>query len=263
MPPTIEVKSPDDGIRAQREATAQRVINLHGDQLPDASLLCLLDDQDWQPFKAATGARSRGFYKPVRRKDSDWEMAPYYVVKSLFDVEGRPLFDNFVYLYGSTCSTDLGLAMTLSHELRHFVQHDLLPTLWAANALVTRLLSDLSMPEVRAMGVSGWCDVPHERDAMLAAKSAAEGLFGIELVTRYIDSKIAQRVTDQDADDWRCIRGLVTSAAFDWVNETRLFFPRLKGHKHVLEAYLRESVDDADFKGVNLEELLGGVRDRS
>lgn len=165
-------------------------------------------------------------------------------------------FDHVIYLHGSTCSNEVGLAMTFSHELQHFVQNGNSLSLWAANTLIPKLLKS----DIDALGLT-WCDVPHEREARIVSKRIAENLFGAEVVTQYVDAKIAEHVTKDDAHDWKCIRGLATSTPYDLAAETALFFPRLKPYSQHLEDVLRDfkNNNDPDFKDVDLHALLKGT----
>jgi hypothetical protein len=90
------------------------------------------------------------------------------------------------------------------------------------------------------------------------AKRTAEKLFGSAAVLQYIDGKIAERVTESDAADWECIRGLAANAPFDLARETRLFFPRLRNYRAQLHSALRHfQSGDADFADIDLDALLG------
>jgi hypothetical protein len=133
---------------------------------------------------------------------------------------GSPAFDDFIYLHGSTCSNDVGLTMTLAHEVQHFMQRTHRTRLWAANTLIP----NLTKATIHALDLK-WCDVPHEREARVVSKRVAGALFGVETVRNYIDSKIAERVTAADAADWQCIQGLSTSTPYDLAGETEVFFP--------------------------------------
>jgi hypothetical protein len=76
-------------------------------------------------------------------------------------------------------------------------------------------------------------------------------------VLKHIDGKIAERLTESDAADWECIRGLSASAPFDLANETRLFFPRLRNYRAQLESALRHfQSGDPDFADIDLDALL-------
>jgi hypothetical protein len=246
----VFVKTTEEAARTQRYATAQRVIESLRQQLPACRLLCFLDDEEWQPYPDEDGVPNRGFYRPVAGNCSFWLQAPIYILEHLV-VDGTA-FEDFIYVCGSTCSSTIGLTMTLAHELQHFAQHGEQEYLWAANSLIP----NLSKATVRALGLRS-CDVPHEREARIVAKRTAEGVFGVERVQQYIDSKIAKAVTECEAADWECIRGLATSTPYDLARETKLFYPRLKDHRLELEQALRELQSELPgFPQVDLDELL-------
>jgi hypothetical protein len=102
-----------------------------------------LDDDDPPNLKANHGSANRGLYRPI--KDNTW-MAdwPGYVTGCIYVDDGVSFrharaVDDFVYLYGSTCANQVGLAMTLAHELQHVIQHSRIRKLWAVNTLVPLL----------------------------------------------------------------------------------------------------------------------------
>jgi hypothetical protein len=251
MPLTLIVKSTDNALKAQREAAADRVLASLGCQSPDPRLLCFLDDVEWQAFKAANGVANGGFSAHVKPIDPLWRIAPPYILDRIF-VSSVQVVDDFIYLHGSTCATDVGLTMTLAHELQHFIQRTAHRTLWAANTLIPNLPKSV----IEHLGLR-WCDVPHEREARIVAKRIAEVLFGADAVRQHIDGRIAERVNEKDATDWECIRGLSTSPPFDLEQETTLFFPRLRDYKAHLQSALRHfQSTDPDFADVDLEALL-------
>jgi hypothetical protein len=252
MPLTLIVKSTDDTVRKEREESAQRVVACLGCQAPGPRLLCFLDDVEWQAFKTENGIANRGLYARVRAGDPHWRIAPPCVLASVF-ADGVAAVDEFIYLHGTTCSNDIGLTMTLAHELQHFIQRTAHTKLWAANTLIP----NLQKSAIAELGLR-WCDVPHEREARIVAKRTAEKLFGSAAVLQYIDGKIAERVTESDAADWECIRGLAANAPFDLARETRLFFPRLRNYRTQLHSALRHfQSGDADFADIDLDALLG------
>ena len=144
MPSTIKVKSADAAIRKQREATAERVIDYFGNKLPNDHVLCFFDDGAWQALKDEKGLSVRGFYSPITavRLAGWWGDVPNYL-KDYLIVDGELPFDHLIYLLGSTCSTEIGLAMTFAHELQHFVQRTTARELWAANALAAATLDNI------------------------------------------------------------------------------------------------------------------------
>ncbi len=73
-------------------------------------------------------------------------------------------------------------------------------------------------------------------------------------MTKYIDAKIAEFMTEDDAVDWKFVRELATADPFDLAHETKLFFPRLKDHKPELERVLQDlQPKDPTFPSVDLD----------
>jgi hypothetical protein len=259
MAATVWVKSENVAIRAHRKAAAQRVLDHFGNQLPDRRLLCFLDDVDCLSFKdvCVFGKANRGLYAPIMSGSPlPWpHLWPDYVLECIYPgLLRKALFDHVIYLYGSTCADEVALTMIFAHELQHFVQHENALTLWAANTLIPQLPRCV----IDALGLK-WCDIPYERDARIVSRRTAEDLLEVEAVRRYIEAKIVEHVTDDDAADWECIQGLVTSSACDLDGETKRFFPRLKDYRSQLEKLLQEQNTNADFKDVDLDTLLYGA----
>jgi hypothetical protein len=255
MPPVVIVRSADIGIESQRRGAAQRVIAQFGNQIPGLRLLCFFDDKDWKTFKDCFGIANRGFYKPLKSEPlPGW---PDYLRKLVFDesptAAPRQLaFDHVTYLHGSTCANEVSLTMTFAHELQHFVQHSNAVDVWAANTLI----SQLGTTTMAAVGLR-WCDIPHEREARIVSKRTTEQLFGAQLVGEHIDARIAEFLTEGDESDWEYIRELATSTSYDLVQETKLFFPRLRDHRSELEQVLEAlRCKDPDFERVDLDSLL-------
>jgi hypothetical protein len=257
MPLTVKVKSADVAVKADREATAKRVITRFGNRLPNARLLCFFDDNNWQPFKEYAGAANRGFYTPVKETTFAWPVWPDYVTEHILaddppSVVLKRVFDHVIYLHGSTCANEIGLAMTFAHELQHFVQHSDVLKLWAENCLIQSLPRDV-------IGVLGlkWSDIPVEREARAVSKQTAEDLFGAERVRQHINTRITEALNADDAADWRFVQRLVPSTPYHLVDETRLIFRRLKDYRPNLEEVLQEVKENPDFKEVDLDALLG------
>ena len=143
LPVTLKVKSYEAVVMAQREAAAQLVLDHFGDRLPPSRLLCFLDDDDPPTLRGERGAANRGLYGPIHDNTpmADW---PDYVTNCIFVDDGISLpfprvIDDLVYLYGSTCANEVGLTMTLAHELQHAIQHANVRKVWAINGLVPQL----------------------------------------------------------------------------------------------------------------------------
>jgi len=255
MPVTLIVKSEEPTVRARREAAAQRVLDYFGGGLPLSRLLCFLDDSDPPILKQVFGVANRGVYGPINDSTplADW---PEYVSSCILVDDGVSLFyprviDDLVYLYGSTCANDVGLTMTLAHELQHAIQHAIARKVWAMNGLVPQL----SKTAIAALELQ-WFDIPIERETRIVSKRVAVHFFGEERVTQYIDEKIAEANTRSDVadvSDWQFVRALTPSSSVDIVGDTQRLFQRLKCYRSELEAVLTEKKGNPDFGGIDLD----------
>jgi hypothetical protein len=248
VPVKLRVKSENAIVTAQ----AQRVLDYFGNGLPPSRLLGFLDDEDPPILKQRYGIANRGGYAPINDSTplADW---PDYVTGCIFFDDGVSLFyprviDDLVYLYGSTCANEVGLTMTLAHELQHAIQHAYSRGVWAVNSLVPELHKT-----VIATLALQWFDIPIERETRIVSKRVAVHFFGEERVTEYIDEKIAEAVTENDVADWQFIRTLTPSSSADIVADTQRLFQRLKGYRSNLEAVLKEKKGDPDFSDIELD----------
>ncbi len=255
LAPKIVVKSADITTRQVRHEIAHRVVGELHDQLPNETLLCFLDDEDWKA--ARCGAREgRGFYTPARDLDR-WPDPPQYIEDALVK-NGIVAYQNFIYLFGSTCSALEGLAMTLAHELQHFMQHGNSKTAWAMGTIASNLLRDLEMRQVNEIGVNSWCDVPIERHAWTTGKRVAEAVLGGGAVRKYIDTRIAA-ARPVDLADWKFVREIDASQAFDFEAEMASFMPRLSAHRNKLEQYLNDLRRDPELTDIELDPWMRGT----
>lgn len=165
---SLHIKSADVGTESHRRQLAEGVLRWFGDRLPNLQLLCFLDDEEWQDLREKAGIDNRGAHFPLGGALPRFAYPPVYL-QELLAVNRKIVFDNLIYLYGSTCTQDIGLTMTLAHELQHFVQYGCSRRLWAANTLIPNLPR-----EVIARLQLTWCDLPHEYEARLVSKRVAE-----------------------------------------------------------------------------------------
>ncbi len=258
MPVTLKVKSGNATLKAQREAAARRVLDYFGGGLPSSRLLCFLDDGDPPILKQVFGVANRGVYGPINDSTplADW---PEYVSGCILVDDGVSLLyprviDDLVYLYGSTCANEVGLTMTLAHELQHAIQHASARKVWAVNGLVPQLHKT-----VIAAQKLQWADIPIERETRIVSKRVAVHFFGEKRVTQYIDEKIAEAITENDVTDWQFVRALTPSSSADIVADTQRLFRRLKGYRSDLEAVLQEKKDDPDFGDIDLDLYFDGA----
>jgi len=221
MNAVLHIKSDHEQIRRHREGLARRVLNEFSFTPPsNPQVLCYLDDRDVEWLMWYTIAP----VDPVSNTIS-W---PYVSV---------------IYLHGSTCESDIQLAMTLAHELQHFVQFVSDRQLWAVHLLLTKL------PGLPAHNLKHWFDLPNEIEARIIAKRAAEKLFGQAEVERHIAMMIAARTSDEDAADWEFIRTLDPNSNYDMRERT---IPLVNDHRSQLE-YLKTMIfaNDKDLGAVD------------
>lgn len=251
MPVTLKVKSENADIKKQREIASQNVVTSFGLCLPDSRLLCFLDDEDPPALRGKYGRANRGLFGPVHANQDLPVQWPDSVRSCIYFNDkffGRTqAIDDLIYLYGSTCIDEVGLTMTLAHELQHSVQRAKMRNLWAANSLV----GGLDMVGLKLT----WADIPIEREARIKSKLVAECLFDEERVRQYIERRIAERITEDDVADWQFILTLTPSSSVDLVGSTQLLFERLKGNRPELEEMLREErvMGNPDFSDIDLD----------
>jgi hypothetical protein len=163
----------------------------------------------------------------------------------------KQLFDHVIYVHGSTCADEVGLIMTFSHELQHFIQYVFNRKLWAENLLLPRLPKDV----IDATGLN-WPDIPNEREARSVAKQIGVTLCGTDAVRRYIDRRISASTNPKDLEDWRFSQHVDPSVPYDLAGETKRIFQRLKPHRRHLEEFLDQMGEDVDFKNLDLSEYF-------
>jgi hypothetical protein len=259
MSVTLKVQSDDAAIEAQRERLARRVIERFDSSLSaSGSPLCYLDDRDDCDLRSKFGPANRGVYLPVHDigQLDGW---PSYVRKCIYpsDRTGQQsrAYDELVYLHGSTCADEVGLAMTLAHELQHAVQHAKVRQLWAVNSLLTG-------GEKIVNGLKQWKDIPIEFEARIVSKRLVEDLFGEQRVDHYIGRKIAEKIDRRDVADWKFVRMLDSSSTIDVASETRQLLERIKaaGCWTELKNQLKQKSEDPDYADIDLDSLLDSLQ---
>lgn len=249
MPVTLQVKSGDLAVKQHRERTARRVIDYFGGRLPPTRLLCFLDDNDSARIRG-----ERGRYETIH-DSTPLAHLPDYVSDCIYVDDGVSFYyprviDGLVLLYETTCANEVGLSMTLAHELQHTIQRSSKRQLWAVNSLVNQLEKGV----FDALKMT-WADIPIEREARIVSKRATVHLFGEQRVTEYIEEKIREHVSDGDFADWQFIHTLTPSDSVDLVDGTRKLFHQLKDYRSELENALhrRRERDPEDFGDIDLD----------
>lgn len=234
MPVKVHVKCLDDADRNRRSDACDQVLDQMESQLLSCSItvICLIDDEDFHSFKRAYGPANRGYFRPLLERGITGEICPHYFYDLVapFDpvtYELNYLFDSVIYLHGSTCVTDIGLTLTLAHELCHYRQYANQRNMWAAN----QLFGHLGRPHMTM-----WSDIPIELEARQVAKSVAQGIFGSQAVQDYIAEKEQRPENKEDGDDWRFIFNLSTSMQYSFVDSTRVLVEKHRTQLGLIQA---------------------------
>jgi hypothetical protein len=243
----------DADARAKREAIAQRVIAEF--DVPERFVF-FLDDKDSSQIKNEIGKANRGFYAPIKFPGA-WHQWPDFLQRVIVQTDrltGQEtiLTDHIIYLHGSTCESEIGLAMCLAHELQHFHQRKAALSVWAASSIVSNWLVSGTNPLDFT-----WSDLPTEHEARIVGKRIAEKLYGEESVAEFIAEAIKNAVDEADEKDWRFVESIDCSLPFDLADETKKLYPRLSGFRAEIERIYRRVAGDPDFSGVDLDDLFG------
>jgi hypothetical protein len=201
---TLHVKSDEPDLRKSREGIAKQVRDYFMSNYrvsSGARTIYYLDDQDVNWLKELWGGQSnRGVHWPIRGQGlHGWprDMWDTFAHVDLTSGEVTWPYDSVIYLHGSTCSVDVQLAMTLAHELQHFVQFANQRHIWAINSLFAKL------PNLPTSDLKHGYDLPVEREARIISKRVAEGMFGKPIVIQHISAMINLNSSPEDVADWK------------------------------------------------------------
>lgn len=248
----------DGGVKHERRALAERVIDHFAPSLPDLRLTVILDGSDWWELKEI-GTENRGMFRLVNTDHIfDEPKWPLYLMEIVapFDVmTGKfiPSCDAAVYLHNSTCGSVESLTMTLAHELQHAVQYAHQRRVWAYNGVVLRFLEMCSS----TFGLE-WKDIPIEREARSFAKRVCVDSLGSQATARYIENRIAASVNDRDRRDWEFIKSIdVTSESiYDITAETGKLFRTMRSNRAGLEQALASLQSLLEYADLSLDEAF-------
>jgi hypothetical protein len=241
---TLHVESLDPTVKAHREEVAGLVVNYFEQHFPMPkciSTLCYLDCEDLWLLKEYWGRANRGIHWPILGQGlHDWPGKMWNIIAQVDPNSGEVSwpYASLIYLHDSTCTTDVGLTLTLAHEIQHFLQFANDQCLWVMNTLLANL------PGLPRDGLRAWSDFPAEREARIIAKRIAENFYGKVAILEHIQYMIAARITDADAEDWQFIESIDSSVQFNLAEETKALF-----RKHQIE--LIELYNDPKFRRAN------------
>jgi hypothetical protein len=212
---------------------------------------------DHQPLRDRIGAANRGFYEALCEPLYEmtlWDYYPDYLRDRIF-IQVRE-FDHVIYLQGSTCTSEVGLAITFAHELQHFVQYMTTRQLWAQN----RLIPELPEYVIKAQDLH-WFDIPIEREARIVSIRIAETLFGATPVREFMKGRVAKAINAGEKADSEFIRGLVGSvpSSYDLAGETGRIFQRLEPYRPEFANILARAEENHYFADIKLDTLFKSV----
>ena len=220
---TLYVKCADPTIRKYREDICQSVLRYFPLAPSDPRLFCFIDDEDCQWLRQKFGLANRGVQGALEAGKED--SLRKYLRQYLLDDAGNLLFDNLIYVHGSTCEPDVSLAITCSHEMQHFAQHCHNRKLKEVDSLFCR--------SKELLGFTKWEDHPIEQEALWKSKTVAIDLYGEASVTQYAEFQIAesqrcssasasakQKMWDTEAGRWRYFLNLPAGGSFDLATVT-------------------------------------------
>ena len=246
---SLHVNSFDEESRKHREELASRVSTYFTPNLgPELRVLCYLDDKDVCWLKEQWGGHSnRGIHWPIRGQGlTGWPQDMWYTIAPIDQQSGEISwpYTSVVYLHGSTCGSDVQLAMTLSHELQHFLQFVSDRQMWSIHTLLANL------PNLPTHNLKHWFDLPNEREARIVAKRIADNLFGRAVVDQHIVKMMASRISEEDAADWEFIQEIDPSRNYDLRQNT---IPLVDEYRQELENLKSKFAGDKDLGAVDLD----------
>jgi hypothetical protein len=256
---TIHVRCSDLGGEAERQrrsALCNQVLKEMKSELLScpSTVICLIDDRDFDWAKQKYGQENRGHFSAPIKGLGLLEVCPRYFFDLIapFDSVRREinyLFDSVIYVHGTTClgttpRPDVGLALTLAHELCHFRQYANQPAIFAANKLFG--------PPEPLPNMTAWTDIPIEVEARQVAKLVAQSIFEYQTVQDYIAEKAQNPVNKADGDDWKFIFDLPTSIPYNLVESTKALVEK---HKTRLEMKQTRYTGNDLIRRLNLDTL--------
>lgn len=218
------IKSDDDTVKHHRVDLAKNVIDWFNNQYPfsdSKKVLCFIDDTDGYALRQFLGPNNRGLF--ALRNHEICRLLPPDFRMALMETRGDgsdTRFDSGVYIYNSTCNTDIGLTLCLSHELQHFIQYVFNHISFKINNLFvpySRKIYNESKQKI----VTGWHEIPTEIEARLISKRIALTFFREDDVYEFINEKIFHSTDTEDAADWEFVKSLDTKMTFDLTASTK------------------------------------------
>ena len=188
-------------------------------------VICLIDDQDYR----LADKGQKGFSSPL---PAGLYFIPQYFNDSVIDWSyqtGR-LYDSLIYIHGSTSSSEVGLTLTLAHELQHFVQYTTNHATWATNEFFQELKVTHEDEFRRSV------DFPIEREARVVSKRVAIEMHGRVVVEDFIRRERDRCITGADVVDCDFLLSPEADVAYSAREASRALVRRFKPELIALQA---------------------------
>jgi len=229
----IEMIFRDDSRQPELEPLCRKVLEKF--QLPQRSLICIFDDVDYrQAYNGSPdlGNEYRGFLRPLREQGSSNVFWPRDIVRLLKNDRGI-LYDAMIYLRQRTCQSQVGVVITFTHELQHFMQYGFSYKVWRAVGSVKKVYAGEPL--------APWC-LPCENEAQLVSKQIACEVLGHEMVLSYAEQQIEN---GNDPEKWRFFKKMDLEESFDLLEQTK---PWVNTYREALKVrFPADSSEEPDF----------------
>jgi len=207
----------DGSKKAELEPLCEEVLKRF--ELPRQKLIAIFDDKERQELTVFTPALGKEFCGFFRWYLYGMQPFPREITDRLWsNQDGKWRCDVLIYLRSRTCQSPTGMAITLAHELQHFMQYGFSRKVWQASHDLRQIVG----------GNLPW-HFPDERDAMIVSRITAEEVCGKNEVRSYADQQIE---LDRNAPKWEFFFGPETAKLS---NILQLTIPLVNDHREALK----------------------------
>jgi hypothetical protein len=252
----FEVLEGDEASRERKSSICEQILSgLNVDFSSFTStVICLIDNQENATLRLARGPANRGIFFPVTNEHVR-DLIPDYFRNSILHLDCSTLslerlYDCVIYMHGSTAASEIGLTLTLAHELQHFIQYATNRSTWATD----KLLQKLRMTHEEEF--RQWADFPIEREARVVSKRVAIEMHGHLAVEDFIRQERAKHITDADVLDCDFLLSSEADVAYSATQATSALVERFRPELIALQA--QNSSDCPEVESLNLTSHIRG-----
>lgn len=243
---SFKIMSSDAAHKERKSLVCENTLKQMNCDLSQASetVICLIDDKDYVLAKEG----QKGFFSPVELPGVRYQI-PGYFLDSVVEFNLRSMtaerrHDALIYIHGSTSSSEVGLTLTLAHEIQHFVQYATNRSTWVTDKLLQKLR--ITHEEEFRQSV----DFPIEREARVVSKRVAIEMHGREAVEGFIRQERAKRITEKDVLDCDFLLSSEADLPYNATKATGTLVERFRSELIALQA--QNWSDFPEVKSLNL-----------